>query len=98
MTEIKTRVPLPSTRPDVSQKGWRKAESRSINIFTTTCGRSSGREELYCARGEVENRIKEQYSMFANRVSAETMRADQMRIYFSAMAYVLVCGLRRLGL
>jgi hypothetical protein len=55
-------------------------------------------EELYCGRGEVENRIKEQYSLFADRVSAETMRADQMRLYFSAMAYVLVCGLRRLGL
>ena len=55
-------------------------------------------EELYCARGEMENRIKEQYSLFADRVSAETMRADQLRMYFSAMAYVLVCGLRRLGL
>jgi hypothetical protein len=55
-------------------------------------------EELYCARGEMENRIKEQYSLFADRVSAETMRADQMRLYFSAMAYVLVSGLRRLGL
>lgn len=55
-------------------------------------------EQLYCARGEMENRIKEQYSLFADRVSSETMRADQMRIYFSAMAYVLVSGLRRLGL
>jgi Transposase DDE domain group 1 len=55
-------------------------------------------EELYCARGEMENRIKEQFSLFADRVSAETMRADQMRLYFSTMAYVLVCGLRRLGL
>ena len=55
-------------------------------------------EELYCARGEMENRIKEQFSLFAERVSSETMRANQMRMYFSAMAYVLVCGLRRLGL
>ena len=55
-------------------------------------------EELYCARGEMENRIKEQFSLFADRVSAETMRANQMRLYFSTMAYVLVCGLRRLGL
>ena len=54
-------------------------------------------EELYCARGEMENRIKEQYSLFADRVSSETMQANQMRMYFSAMAYVLVCGLRRLG-
>jgi hypothetical protein len=55
-------------------------------------------EELYCARGEMENRIKEQYSLFADRVSSETMQANQMRLYFSSMAYVLVCGLRRLGL
>jgi hypothetical protein len=55
-------------------------------------------EELYCARGDMENRIKEQFSLFADRVSAETMRANQMRLYLSAMAYVLVHGLRRLGL
>jgi hypothetical protein len=55
-------------------------------------------EEMYCARGDMENRIKEQFSLFADRVSAETMRANQMRLYLSAMAYVLVSGLRRLGL
>lgn len=55
-------------------------------------------EDLYCARGEMENRIKEQFSLFADWVSAETMRANQLRLYMSAMAYVLMCGLRRLGL
>ena len=55
-------------------------------------------EELYCQRGEMENRIKEQLSLFAGRVSTETMRANQLRLSFSAMAYVLVHGLRRLGL
>jgi hypothetical protein len=55
-------------------------------------------EQLYCARGDMENRIKEQFSLFADRVSAETMRANQMRLYLSAMAYILVSGLRRLGL
>jgi DDE family transposase len=55
-------------------------------------------EELYCARGEMENRIKEQFSLFASRVSAETLRANQLRLYFSALAYVLVYGLRRLAL
>jgi hypothetical protein len=55
-------------------------------------------EELYCARGDMENRVKEQFHLFADRVSAETMRANQLRLYLSAMAYVLVCGLRRLGL
>jgi len=55
-------------------------------------------EELYCARGDMENRIKEQFSLFADRVSTETIRANQMRLYLSAMAYILVSGLRRLGL
>jgi hypothetical protein len=55
-------------------------------------------EDLYCERGEMENRIKEQLSLFATRVSAETMRANQVRLYFCAMAYVLLDGLRRLGL
>jgi Transposase DDE domain group 1 len=55
-------------------------------------------EQLYCARGDMENRIKEQFTLFADRASAETIRANQLRLYLSAMAYVLVCGLRRLGL
>ena len=55
-------------------------------------------EELYCARGDMENRIKEQFSLFADRVSSESIRANQLRLYLSAMAYVLVSGLRRLGL
>ena len=55
-------------------------------------------EQLYCARGEMENRIKEQFQLFADRVSSETMRANQLRVYLAAMAYALVSGLRRLGL
>jgi len=55
-------------------------------------------EELYCARGEMENRIKEQLSLFADRMSTQTLRANQLRLYFSALAYTLVLGLRRLGL
>jgi len=55
-------------------------------------------EDLYCARGEMENRIKEQMSLFADRMSAETMRANQLRLYLSAAAYVLVDALRRLAL
>src|SRR6202165_6026632 len=52
-------------------------------------------EKLYCARGDMENRIKEQFSLFADRASTETIRANQMRLYLSAMAYVLVSGLDR---
>ena len=55
-------------------------------------------EELYCQRGEMENRIKEQLTLFATRVSAATLAANQVRLYLSGLAYVLVHGLRRLGL
>ncbi len=55
-------------------------------------------EDLYCARGDMENRIKEQFVLFADRVSATSMRANQLRLYLSVMAYSLICGLRRLGL
>ncbi len=55
-------------------------------------------EELYCARGEMENRIKEQLSLFADRMRPQTLRANQLRLYFSAPAYTLMLGLRRMGL
>ena len=56
-------------------------------------------EELYCAPGEMENRIKEQQlALFADRTSTELMRSNQLRLYFSTFAYQLMQGLRRLGL
>jgi hypothetical protein len=56
-------------------------------------------EKLYCARGEMENRIKEcQLDLYADRTSAQTMRANQLRLWFASMADVLVCALRRIGL
>lgn len=56
-------------------------------------------ERIYCARGEMENRIKEcQLDLFAGRASAATMRANQLRLWFASMAYVLLCALRRIGL
>jgi len=55
-------------------------------------------EKTYCARGEMENRIKEQLSLFADRMSTEALRANQLRLYFSSLAYVLIHGLRRLAL
>jgi len=56
-------------------------------------------ERLYCARGEMENRIKEcQLDLFADRTSARSMRANQLRLWFASMAYVLICALRRIGL
>ena len=56
-------------------------------------------ERLYCARGDMENRIKEQQLwLFADRTSTGRMRANQLRLYFSSIAYVLMQALRRLGL
>ena len=55
-------------------------------------------EDLYCGRGEAENRIGEQFELFADRMSSATMQANQLRMWFSAMAYVLVDTLRRVGL
>jgi len=56
-------------------------------------------EKIYCARGEMENRIKEcQLDLFADRTSSHTMRANQLRLWFASMAYVLLTALRRIGL
>jgi hypothetical protein len=56
-------------------------------------------EKLYCARGEMENRIKEcQLDLYADRTSTATMRANQLRLWFASFAYVLLCGLRRIAL
>lgn len=56
-------------------------------------------EDFYCKRGEMENRIKEtQTDLFGDHMPATTMRANQLRLYFSALAYVLMCALRRIAL
>jgi hypothetical protein len=72
-------------------------------IVTSLCGdRYDARtvyERLYCARGDMENRIKEQQlGLFADRTSTATMRANQLRLYLSSIAYVLMSELRRIGL
>jgi hypothetical protein len=56
-------------------------------------------EKIYCARGDMENRIKEcQLDLYADRTSTATMRANQLRLWFASMAYVLMCAVRRIGL
>lgn len=71
-------------------------------VTSLTKGEAAARplyEDIYCARGEMENRIKEsQADMFADRTSTATMRANQLRLWFASMAYVLMCALRRIGL
>jgi hypothetical protein len=56
-------------------------------------------EKVYCQRGEMENRIKEcQLDLLAGRMPTATMRANQLRLWFAAFAYVLMCALRRIAL
>jgi Transposase DDE domain group 1 len=63
------------------------------------CGPKYLYEKLYCARGDMENRIKEcQLDLYADRTSTATLRANQLCLWFASMAYVLLCALRRIGL
>jgi hypothetical protein len=69
------------------------------SLGSATCDARRLYENVYCARGEMENRIKEcQLDLFADRTSAATMRANQLRLWLASMAYVLLCALRRIGL
>jgi len=81
--------------------GTSEANPRFI-VTSLTPAASSARhlyEKVYCARGEMENRIKEcQLDLFADRTSTATMQANQLRLWFASMAYVLLCALRRIGL
>jgi hypothetical protein len=87
----------------VAKAEWTGGEANPRFIVTSLkaaeCERRKLYEEVYCARGEMENRIKEcQGDLFADRTSAATMKANQLRLWFASMAYVLLCALRRLGL
>ena len=56
-------------------------------------------ETVYCQRGEMENHLKEcQGDLFADRTPTPTMRANQLRLWLSSLAYVLMCAVRRIGL
>jgi hypothetical protein len=87
----------------VGKAEWTRGEANPRFIVPSLtpreCGARTLYERIYCARGGMENRIKEcQLDMFADRTSAATMRANQLRLWFAAMAYVLLCALRRIGL
>jgi len=71
-------------------------------VTSISCEQMAARrlyEDFYCARGEMENRIKEQQLwLFADRTSTAYLRSNQIRLYFSSFAYLLMQALRRLGL
>ena len=98
-----TRRSWSCRRRVVAKAEWTQGEANPRFVVTSldaaTWPAQSLYEELYCARGEMENRIKEcQLDLFADRTSAATMRANQLRLWFASMAYVLICALRRIGL
>jgi hypothetical protein len=98
-----TRKSWSRKRRVVAKAEWTQGEANPRFIVTslaTTDGDArSLYEEVYCARGEMENRIKEcQLDLFADRTSAWSMRANQLRLWFASMAYVLVASLRRIAL
>jgi hypothetical protein len=78
-----------------------KGENPRFVVTSLTAGEWAAQdlyEKFYCARGEMENRIKEQMCLFADRLSTDEMKGNQLRLYFSALAYTLMEALRRLGL
>ncbi len=91
------------TRRVVGKAEWTQGEANPRFVVTSLApAEAEARylyEAIYCARGEMENRIKEcQLDLFADRTSAATMRANQLRLWFASAAYVLLCALRRIGL
>jgi Transposase DDE domain group 1 len=87
----------------IGKAEWTREEANPRFIVTslkrTEVGARQLYEDIYCARGDMENRIKEcQLDLYADRTSAATMRANQLRLWFASMAYILLCALRRLGL
>jgi hypothetical protein len=87
----------------IAKAEWTQGEANPRFLVTSLTRAEAGArrlyEDIYCARGDMENRIKEcQLDLYADRTSAATMRANQLRLWFASMAYVLICALRRIGL
>jgi len=98
-----TRQSWSRERRVVAKAEWTRGEANPRFVVTSLAREEHEArhlyEKLYCARGEMENRIKEcQLDLYADRTSAHTMRANQLRLWFASMAYVLICALRRIGL
>ena len=98
-----TRRSWSRRRRVVAKAEWTQGEANPRFVVTSLrrdeCKAKYLYEKVYCARGEMENRIKEcQLDLYADRTSAATMRANQLRLWFYSMAYVLLCALRRIGL
>jgi len=98
-----TRKSWSRKRRVIAKAEWTRGEANPRFIVTSLTETDGGSRQLYetvyCARGEMENRIKEcQMDLFADRTSTRTMKANQLRLWFASMAYVLVESLRRVAL
>jgi hypothetical protein len=98
-----TRKSWSRERRVVAKAEWTQDEANPRFLVTSLtraeCKARYLYEKVYCARGDMENRIKEcQLDLYADRTSTATMRANQLRLWFASMAYVLLCALRRIGL
>jgi hypothetical protein len=98
-----TRESWSRARRVVAKAEWTGGEANPRFVVTSLHrAEASARhlyEDLYCARGEMENRFKEcQTDLFADRTPAATMAANQLRLWFASFAYVLMCAVRRIGL
>ncbi len=87
----------------IGKAEWTQGEANPRFIVTSLKkAETNGRllyEKVYCARGDMENRIKEcQGDLFADRTSTATMRANQLRLWLASFAYALICAVRRVGL
>jgi hypothetical protein len=99
----RTRKSWSVERRVVAKAEWTQGEQNPRFVVTSLSAEAwpaqNLYENLYCARGEMENRIKEcQLDLFADRTSAATFRANQLRLWFASFAYVLLSGLRRRAL
>ena len=99
----RTRKSWSRRRRVIGKAEWTQGEANPRFVVTSLKRSEVGArylyEDIYCARGEMENRIKEcQLDLYADRTSAATMRANQLRLWFASMAYILLCALRRIGL
>jgi hypothetical protein len=97
-----TRSSWSRQRRVVAKAEWTKDEASPRFVVTSLtraeCKARYLYEKVYCACGDMENRIKEcQLDLYADRTSTATMRANQLRLWFASMAYVLLCALRRIG-
>jgi hypothetical protein len=98
-----TRRTWSRKRRVVAKAEWTQGEANPRFVVTSLrraeCKAKPLYEKVYCARGDMENRIKEcQLDLYADRTSTATMRANQLRLWFYSMAYILLCATRRIGL